>query len=100
MLKPLTKQKLRSTFLLLLGLLWVMYTGFAFSSPYVSRQLWEAFHTGGVNVALLLTCIAFWSWLLVLGCVWLGSPRLSRCAQYSWWAVAILSQCGWIYLVL
>ena len=47
MLKPLTKQKLRSTFLLLLGLLWVMYTGFAFSSPYVSRQLWEAFHTGG-----------------------------------------------------
>ena len=100
MLKPLTKQKLRSTFLLLLGLLWVMYTGFAFSSPYVSRQLWEAFHTGGVNVALLLTCIAFWSWLLVLGCVWLGAPRLSRCAQYSWWAVAILSQCGWIYLVL
>lgn len=61
MLKPLTKQKLRSTFLLLLGLLWVMYTGFAFSSPYVSRQLWETFHTGGVNVALLLTCIAFWS---------------------------------------
>ncbi len=101
MMKPLTRQKWRATFLLLLGLLWVMYSGFAFSSPYVSRLLWEAFHTDGLlNVALLLTCIAFWSWLLVLGCVWLGAPRLSRCAQYSWWAVAILSQCGWVYLVL
>ena len=101
MLKPLTKQKLRSTFLLLLGLLWVMYTGFAFSSPYVARQLWDAFHADGLlNVVLLLTCIAFWSWLLVLGCVWLGSPRLSHGVQYCWWAVAILSQCGWIYLVL
>lgn len=101
MVNPLTRQKWRATFLLLLGLLWVMYSGFAFSSPYVARQLWEAFHADGLlNVVLLLTCIAFWSWLLVLGCVWLGASRLSRCAQYSWWAVAILSQCGWIYLVL
>ncbi len=101
MVNPLTRQKWRATFLLLLGLLWVMYSGFAFSSPYVARQLWEAFHADGLlNVVLLFTCIAFWSWLLVLGCVWLGAPRLSRCAQYSWWAVAILSQCGWIYLVL
>ena len=101
MLKLQTKQKRRATLLLLLGLLWVMYTGFAFSSPYVSRLLWEAFHTGWlVNVVLLLTCIAFWSWLLVLGCVWLGTPRLSRGAQYCWWAVTMLSQCGWVYLVL
>ena len=37
---------------------------------------------------------------IVLGCVWLGTPRLSRGAQYCWWAVTMLSQCGWVYLVL
>ena len=42
MVKPRTRQKWKATLMLLLGLLWVLWSGFAFSSPYVARSLWEA----------------------------------------------------------
>ena len=101
MMKPRTSQRWRATSVLSLGVLWVLYSGFAFSSPYVSRQLWDALQSDWLmNASLLLTGIAFWSWPPVLGCVWLGTPRLSRGVQCGWWTVAVLSQSGWVYLVL
>lgn len=101
MVKPRTRQKWKATLMLLLGLLWVLWSGFAFSSPYVARSLWEAFQAGWeVNVLLVLVNSAFWGSPLVLMCVWLGSPALSRAARCCWWTVTLLSQAGWIYLVL
>lgn len=96
------RRKWKATALSLCGVLWVLYSGFAYSSPYVCRSLWSAFHHGGVlmNVSLVLVSIAFYSWPLLLLCVWLGSARGACIVLIVWWAVVLLSQCGWIYLLV
>ncbi len=95
------KPEIKASILLLAGMLWVLYSGFAFSSPYVSRQLWEAFHSAILlNISLFLTCMAFWSCPVVLLCVWCCSTRVSRVLLYLWWGVALLAQWGWVYLII
>ena len=87
MVKPRTRQKWKATLMLLLGLLWILWSGFAFSSPYVARSLWEAFQAGWVvNVLLVLVNSAFWGSPLVLMCVWLvvdGTPVIAGRADIS-----------------
>lgn len=96
------RRKWKEILVSLVGMLWVLYSGFAYSSPYVSRSLWHAFQYKGVliNLALLFTVIAFWSWLLVMLCVWLCPLRVSRIVLIAWWIVVLFSQCGWIYHIL
>ena len=95
-------RKWKSTIFLLCGVLWVLNSEIAFSSPYVSRSLCDAFGYEVVlmNVALVLNAIAFWSCLFVMLCVWLCSARVSRIVLFVWWAVVLPAQWGWVYLTL
>lgn len=94
------RQKWKATLFLLCGVLGVLYSGFAFSSPYISPSLWEAYHHEALmRVAMVLAEAAFWGMLPVVLCVWLCPPTVSRGVQILWWTVALLSQWGWVYLI-
>lgn len=53
-----------------------------------------------MNVALMLISVAFWSWPLLLLIVWCCASKWSRPVLWSWWVLVLLSQFGWVFMIL
>ena len=96
-MKSTLKHKLWTTLFLLAAEAGVTASGFMFGMAdcyFCPQAEWKQTL---LNVATLLSCLCFYSWLLVLIIQWCSKDyQIARLFLYAWTGMAALSQLGWL----
>ena len=91
------KRKLWITLFLLAAGAGVAFSGFLFGMAECYFPPMTEWKRTLLNVATLLSCLSFYSWLPVLIIQWCCKKyRIANLFLYVWTGVAILSQLGWL----